>query len=106
MEKKKMVKTLKNRGELYGTMEDNADITQRLMAIIETSPNYLDKRLSNIHLEVLHMIFHKIARMVSGDELYTDNMHDVAGYATLLEEYQEDISRDAMLNHNTFTECY
>ena len=33
------------------------------------------------------MIFHKVSRLVCGDHWYADNAHDIAGYATLLEEY-------------------
>jgi len=35
------------------------------------------------------MIFHKISRMCIGDPYYADNAHDIAGYATLLEQYIE-----------------
>jgi len=31
------------------------------------------------------MILHKIARILNGDPEYSDNWHDIAGYATLIE---------------------
>jgi hypothetical protein len=80
-------KTLKKRGSKYGTMESNAETTQELMEVFMRGKNA--KELARIHLECIHMIFHKISRMVNGDVNYTDNMHDVAGYAKLLEDYQE-----------------
>jgi hypothetical protein len=78
-------KTLIIRGSRYGTFEDNADITQALMAIIEESPKAHE--LTNLHKECLHMIFHKISRMVCGDPMYVDNVHDIGGYAKGLEDY-------------------
>ncbi len=79
--------TLKQRGGRYGSLEDNANVTQMLTQVVTLyGPNY--DQLQNQHKEVLHMIFHKIARMVCGDVMYSDNMHDVAGYAKLLEDWQ------------------
>lgn len=78
-------KTLEERGSRYGKFEDNARITQGLMAVIETSPNY--EILSNMHKEMYHMIFHKIARSVCGDPMYVDNAHDIVGYAKGLEDF-------------------
>lgn len=80
-----VVKTLEERGSRYGSFSDNARITQSLMQVIETAPNY--NALSVEHLEATHMIFHKIARMVCGDPMYADNPHDIAGYAKLLEDF-------------------
>lgn len=76
--------TLKERGTRYGSFEDNAEITQLLMEVIEKGPSY--NALSRPHKEAIHMIFHKIARCVCGDPDYPDNIHDIAGYAKLLED--------------------
>jgi len=73
--------TLKERGNRYGSFNDNAVMTQEFMAVID------GHELTPAHRECLHMIFHKISRMVVGDQMYADNAHDIAGYATLLEEY-------------------
>ena len=78
-------KTLEERSSRYGLMEDNANITQNLLSIIEKAPNY--KKLTPMHKEVYHMVFHKIARSVCGDPFYVDNIHDIIGYAKCLEEY-------------------
>ena len=77
--------TLNRRGSKYGPFEDNANMTQSMLAIIEKSPNYKD--LPTQHKEAFHMIFHKISRAVCGDPMYADNAHDIAGYASLLEKY-------------------
>lgn len=79
-------KTLEERGLRYGTISDNATVTQQLMNVISNSgKNY--NNLTHVHMECLHMIFHKIGRMVSGDVNYIDNVHDIVGYAKLLEDY-------------------
>ena len=81
--------TLAQRGSRYGTFEDNARLTQALM---NTALGASQTELSLMHKEALHMIFHKIARMCSGDQWYADNPHDIAGYATLLEEYINEVN--------------
>lgn len=78
--------TLKERGSRYGGIEGNSNVTQELMKTLEAwGENF--GQLSNVHKECIHMIFHKISRMVSGDVDYIDNVHDIVGYAQLLENY-------------------
>ena len=81
--------TLSERGNRYGTFEDNARVTQALMSM---AMGCAKSDMSPMHREALHMIFHKIARMLSGDPWYADNPHDIAGYATLLEEYINEVN--------------
>lgn len=85
MSKQQIDKTLQERGGRYGTFENNARITQALCDVIKTAPNY--DELTDKHIEAYHMIFHKIARSVCGDPMYVDNVHDIVGYAKLLEDY-------------------
>jgi hypothetical protein len=40
--------------------------------------------LESHHLEAIHMIIHKLSRMVNGDPDYEDNIVDIIGYAQLL----------------------
>lgn len=77
--------TLKERGNRYGTFKDNAQVTQELMGVIKQYGANYDK-LTDMHVEALHMIFHKIARCVSGDVNYPDNFEDIAGYATRMKQ--------------------
>ncbi len=84
----KINKTLKERGSRYGSFEHNAKITQRLCNVLKHAPNY--DLLEEEHIEAFHMIFHKIARCVCGDPNYIDNIHDIVGYAKLLEEFLKD----------------
>ena len=80
-----VTKTLKERGSRYGGFSENARLTQGLMALIEAHWN--GDAMPAEHKEALHMICHKISRITCGDEWYDDNLHDIAGYAKLLEEY-------------------
>lgn len=72
------------RSSVYGTIEANAGTTQNLMRIIHT---YHNGAMSDVHEECVHMIFHKIARMVNGNPWHEDNARDIAGYATLLADH-------------------
>ncbi len=83
--------TLKERGSRYGEMEDNAELTQELMAVIKSRGKTTDE-WTRMHWECVHMIMHKISRMACGDTRYADNPHDICGYAKLLEEYLEKLN--------------
>lgn len=82
---RKIQHTLCERGQRYGDFACNCQVSQELWRAIESSPKFHD--LPNEHREALRMIFHKIARIVCGDPLYADNVHDIIGYATLLEDF-------------------
>lgn len=85
-----LANTLQQRGNRYGTIESNAHFIQEMMRLtLEFDKN---NQLSDVHLECLHMIYHKIGRMVNGDCWYSDNAHDIGGYAKLLEDYINDRS--------------
>lgn len=88
--------TLQQRGSCYGSFEDNARITQELNKVLETAPNFF--KLTNEHKEAYHMIFHKIARSVCGDPMYADNIHDIIGYATVLEEFVNKVNKTKINN--------
>lgn len=83
----KVSETLKQRGSRYGTLEGNSIIIQKTLDIFRDEGQY--DSLPDAHKEAIHMIVHKLSRMVSpgADYMYADNPHDIAGYATLLEEY-------------------
>jgi hypothetical protein len=75
--------TLKERKENYGDFCDIATTSQNLKYVISNSSTFL--KLSASKRESLSMILHKIARIVHGNPNYIDNWHDIAGYATLIE---------------------
>ena len=84
--------TLNERGERYGNYSDVAGTTQQLMAIVECGANY--EHLNAEQKTSLFMICNKIARIVNGDPNYIDNWHDIAGYATLVEQELSMTERD------------
>ena len=83
----KVEDTLIQRGNRYGCSVRNAQLTQTLMNEVNLASAREGTHLSAVHKEYLHMIMHKISRMVVGDPWYADNVHDIGGYAKLIEEY-------------------
>jgi hypothetical protein len=83
--------TLTERGKRYGLFIENAELSQDLKGRLEAHPNYLN--LAPDQREALTVICQKIARILSGDPNYPDNWHDIAGYATLVENRLNGISR-------------
>jgi len=72
---------------IYGNFDTNAKITQKLIGVLSTAPNY--SSLGDVHKECLHMICCKMSRMVCGDANHMDNPKDIAGYASLLLRHLE-----------------
>lgn len=77
-------KTLEQRDQTYGGFINNATISQNLKRLIRRAPNW--DALSDDKREALEMIASKMGRLLSGDSEYADNWHDIAGYATLVEQ--------------------
>jgi len=75
--------TLAEREKRYGRYSDQALISQRLKLVIRDNNGW--GLLAWDQQEALDMIAHKIARALNGDPTYSDNWHDIAGYATLVE---------------------
>ena len=75
---------LQERGSRYGEFINNANVSQDLKCIMEQSTNWnnMDKDMR----EALHMIAHKISRILEGDYTYDDSWVDIAGYSTLVAE--------------------
>lgn len=82
-ESKSIDATLAERQSQYGSFTGVANTTGQLMAIIKNSPN--GHTMPYAHEEALHMICSKIARIVNGDINSFDGWHDIAGYATLIQ---------------------
>lgn len=75
---------LQERGSRYGSFVGHAQITMNLKEVIHTALIERDKQLDDDQMEALHMICHKIGRIVNGDPDYADSWQDVAGYAQLV----------------------
>ena len=82
--------TLKTRGNRYGEFKDNANLTAQLMATIEDADIGSTKQMNSMQREALHIICQKISRICNGDASYADNWHDIAGYATLIDNSLKD----------------
>lgn len=75
--------TLKQRGTNYGEFADTAAAAQEIKNIFAA---YDYQSRQSHHNEALDMIATKLARIITGDPDYSDNWHDIAGYATLVEQ--------------------
>lgn len=73
---------LQQRGSRYGDFINNANVSQDLKYIMEQSTNW--NNMDSDMREALHMIAHKISRILEGDPMYDDSWVDIAGYATLV----------------------
>ena len=71
---------LKERQSTHGEFGNVAKVAQNLKDIFYEN---LQGGLSNIQAEAVEMIFHKIARIASGDASFKDHWNDIAGYAIL-----------------------
>ena len=80
-----MIKDVLNeRGNNYGSFEDNAAATQSIKEIMANSRSWTS--MDDSKKEALEMIAHKISRIVNGDPNYKDSWVDIQGYAKLGEE--------------------
>jgi hypothetical protein len=79
--------TLNERGQQYGNFSNQAEIAQKLKGVVYAEEGY--ERLSSAHREALDIILHKISRIINGNPNYVDNWHDIAGYATLIQQIIE-----------------
>ena len=80
----KLNSILDARGNRYGSFQSNAQIAQNIKSIMHGSSNW--NTMPDYMKESLHMIAHKISRILEGDYYYDDSWVDIAGYATLVVE--------------------
>lgn len=83
--------TLAERGSRYGSFEGHARITHNLKRAMADSPNW--SRLADDQRESLEMVAHKIGRILNGDPDYHDSWHDIVGYAKLVADRLQGVSR-------------
>jgi hypothetical protein len=84
---------LDERGKRYGNFLDHARVTQRLKTVAHQFAREHNKRFDVDQAEALDMIFHKIGRILNGDPNYADSWIDIAGYAKLVADRLEGVSR-------------
>lgn len=89
----KLTEVLEERGKRYGKFVGHAAVTQSLKATIE---RFLEERANELvpdQQEALDMICHKIGRIVNGDPNYADSWVDIAGYAQLVADRLNGVTR-------------
>lgn len=90
--------TLAERGARYGDFTDHAELAQSLQDIMRGAPGW--QRLTPTKRQALTVIADKIARILTGDPEYTDNWHDIQGYAKLAEDRCVDSSTEDMFKRD------
>jgi len=83
---------LQERGKRYGKFTDHAAVTQGLKAVI-SSHMPTGRAFTADQAEALDMICHKIGRIVAGDPDYADSWVDIAGYAKLVADRLQGVTR-------------
>lgn len=81
--------TLAERGARYGDFTDRASLCQQIQDVMRfdnLDPRLGWARLTSDKRQALTVIADKIARILTGDPDYTDNWHDIQGYAKLAED--------------------
>lgn len=79
---------LEERKRRYGEFKEHAKVSMLLKRVIEQGNSWNNMTFDK--QEALHMIAHKIARIVNGDPNYKDSWTDIIGYAKRVEETLSD----------------
>lgn len=84
--------TLSTRANTHGSFIDNGQIMQEFKELARSGKNWIE--LAPHQREAIDMILHKLGRILCGNPNFSDHWHDIAGYATLVEntliEHQPD----------------
>lgn len=79
--------TLSERGKRYGNYQNQTEIINNIEnAIHETGAGVQWLYMQPDQKDALYMIIVKMSRILNGDPDYSDNWHDISGYATLVAE--------------------
>lgn len=82
MPRSKVGKALtKVRGPVHGNFAEGATITQGVLALFQGGSSW--GRMSAAKKEALHMIVHKMHRIVTGNPDHKDHWDDIGGYGQL-----------------------
>jgi len=72
--------TLTEREKTHGDFAENALVMQKLKRVCHAAPNW-SSNLTDVQMEAIDMICHKLGRILSGDPNHPDHWLDVQGYA-------------------------
>jgi predicted S18 family serine protease len=95
-EEDQITETLTARGDKYGPFIGHAEISRALKNVIRFYTVERKGSFQNIDAdmaEALEMIAHKIARIINGDHNYADSWVDIAGYAKLVADRLQGVTR-------------
>lgn len=79
-----IVRTLEERGSRYGNYLKQTQISTKIENAMHHGTSDAWNVMEDDQRDALRMIAVKISRIVNGDPDYSDNWHDIAGYATLV----------------------
>jgi hypothetical protein len=88
-----ITQVLTERGTRYGKFIHHAAVTQRLKETMSEHAASGGIELAPDQREALEMIAHKIGRIVNGDPDYADSWVDIAGYAMLVADRLNGVTR-------------
>jgi hypothetical protein len=96
-----LTEILEDRQKTHGDFADHARATQALKSVITAEVYYRSQRgqppLTAEQLEALEMIAHKIGRILAGDPNFEDHWTDIAGYAQIAKQPEEEVKREEIL---------
>lgn len=84
----KIEDTLEERENNYGNFKTHAGISQNMLGIAKKGSGW--EKMSATQKEGFEMIVHKLARLANGNPNHLDSWHDIAGYATLVEQITDE----------------
>ena len=76
--------TLKVRKNVHGNFCESAVTHDKLMDVVWNTPNW--SHMDAAKRRSIHMICEKLSRILWGDYNFADHWHDIAGYATLIDQ--------------------
>lgn len=76
--------TLEERGSRYGNYLKQTEISTKIENAMHHGTSTAWNAMESDQRDALRMIAVKLSRIVNGDPDYSDNWHDIAGYATLV----------------------
>lgn len=86
-----VTEVLEERGKRYGVFSKHASVTQQIKRALFDCRHR--ESLAADQVEALEMIAHKLGRIVNGDPDYYDSWVDIAGYAQLVADRLNGVSR-------------
>lgn len=70
------------RPKTHGDFSVGAAFTQAVMTLAQEMPSW--KKTTPVQREAIHMVVHKLQRILAGDPDYKDHWVDIEGYARLV----------------------